>query len=56
MTDLDTAPLETRFIRETGAAAAIAEVVEPSLEGLGFRLVRIQFMGLQGHLVGFSFN
>ncbi|MGI9422274.1 MAG: ribosome maturation factor RimP, partial [Hyphomicrobiaceae bacterium] len=45
MADLDTAPLETRFIRETGPAAAIAELVEPSLEGLGFRLVRIQMMG-----------
>ena len=45
MTDLETEPLDTRFIRETGPAAAIAEVVEPSLEGLGFRLVRIQLMG-----------
>ena len=28
-----------------GIAAAIAELVEPSLEDLGFRLVRVQLMG-----------
>lgn len=37
--------LGQRFILEEGAAAAIAELVEPSLEDLGFRLVRVQLMG-----------
>ncbi len=41
----DTKLLHHRFIRETGLAAAIAELVEPSLEDMGFRLVRVQLMG-----------
>ena len=36
---------DDRFIRESGLAAAIAELVEPSIEDLGFRLVRVQLMG-----------
>ncbi len=39
MTERAVAPSE-RFVRETGLAAALAEVVEPVLEDLGFRLVR----------------
>lgn len=34
-----------RFMRETGLAAEVALVVEPVLEGLGFRLVRILISG-----------
>ena len=37
--------LDRRFIRENGLAAAIAELVEPSLADMGFRLVRVQLMG-----------
>ena len=45
MADGNATPEDQRFIRESGIAAAIAELVEPSLEGLGFRLVRVQLMG-----------
>jgi ribosome maturation factor RimP len=34
-----------RFVRETGLAAALAELVEPVLADLGFRLVRIRIDG-----------
>ncbi|MGE0626617.1 MAG: ribosome maturation factor RimP [Hyphomicrobiaceae bacterium] len=37
-----------RFIRETGLAAEIAGIAEPVLEGLGFRLVRVQVSGRDG--------
>lgn len=40
-----------RFIRETGLAAEIAALVEPTLEDLGFRLVRIQIVGRDGPTV-----
>jgi len=40
-----------RFIRETGVAAAIAALVEPVLEDLGFRLVRVQVSGRDGQTV-----
>ena len=33
-----------RFIRETGLTAAIAELVEPTLEGMGFRLIRVKLI------------
>ena len=39
---------DARFIRETGVAAEIAGVIEPVLEGLGFRLVRIMISGQDG--------
>ncbi len=45
MADGNAAPEDQRYIREDGVAAAIAELVEPSLEDLGFRLVRVQLMG-----------
>ncbi|MGI9411420.1 MAG: ribosome maturation factor RimP [Hyphomicrobiaceae bacterium] len=45
MADGNATPEDQRFIRESGIAAAIAELVEPSLEDLGFRLVRVQLMG-----------
>ena len=40
-----------RFIRETGLAAEIAALVEPALEDLGFRLVRVQVHGRDGPTV-----
>ncbi len=40
-----------RFIRETGRAADIAALVEPALEDLGFRLVRVQILGRDGQTV-----
>jgi ribosome maturation factor RimP len=42
---------EARFIRETGLAADIAAVVEPVLQSLGFRLVRVQVSGRDGNTV-----
>ncbi len=39
---------EARFFKETGAAAAIAELSEPVLESLGYRLVLARIMGGQG--------
>ena len=44
MTDNAVAPSE-RFVRETGLAASLAELVEPVLEDLGFRLVRAKVEG-----------
>lgn len=37
-----------RFIHETGLAARYAELVEPVLTGLGFRLVRVAVTGREG--------
>ena len=42
---------EERFIRETGAAAAVAELAEPVLESLGFRLVLARILSGQGTVV-----
>lgn len=42
---------EERFIRETGAASAIAELAEPVLESLGFRLVLARILSGQGTIV-----
>lgn len=39
---------DTRLIVETGMAARVAAIVEPVLEGLGFRLVRVRLSGAQG--------
>lgn len=36
---------QTRFMRETGLAADVAAIVEPVLEDLGFRLVRVVISG-----------
>ena len=44
MTQGAVAPSE-RFVRETGLAATLAEVVEPVLHDLGFRLVRARVDG-----------
>jgi len=42
---------DERFIKETGAAAAIAELSEPVLESLGFRLVLARILSGQGIIV-----
>lgn len=47
----DTSASRERFIRETGSAAAIAELAEPVLEDLGFRLVRVQIQGRESKIV-----
>lgn len=40
-----------RFIQETGLASDLAQLVEPVLDGLGFRLVRIEVSGRDGKTV-----
>jgi ribosome maturation factor RimP len=42
---------ETRFFSETGVAAEIASLVEPSLNDMGFRLVRVTVSGRNGTTV-----
>ena len=42
---VEEAPDATRFLRESGAAAEVADVVEPVLADLGFRLVRVMLTG-----------
>ena len=42
---------ETRFINEGGKAAEIAELAEPVLESLGFRIVMVRIIGGQGPIV-----
>ncbi len=37
-----------RFVRETGLAGQVAGIVEPVIEGLGFRLVRVKISGQDG--------
>lgn len=39
---------EARFVRESGVAATIAEIAEPVLESLGFRLVLARVLSGQG--------
>jgi ribosome maturation factor RimP len=39
---------EARIITETGLEARIAHIVEPALEGLGYRLVRIKLTAANG--------
>jgi len=45
------AVFETRFVSETGVAADIAALVEPALNELGFRLVRVTISGHNGTTV-----
>lgn len=40
-----------RFIQETGVESDLAQLVEPVLESLGFRLVRIEISGRDGKTV-----
>lgn len=42
---------DVRFVKETGAAAAIASLAEPVLESLGFRLVLARILQGQGTIV-----
>jgi ribosome maturation factor RimP len=44
----DGGALRDRFIREAGLPARIAAIIEPALEGHGFRLVRVAFSGREG--------
>src|SRR5262247_3673570 len=39
---------EPRLIVEQGAAARVAAIAEPVIEGLGFRRVRVKISGLSG--------
>jgi len=39
---------DARFLRETGVAAGIADIAEPVVESLGFRIVRVQVTGRDG--------
>jgi ribosome maturation factor RimP len=42
---------DARFFRETGLAARLAQLVEPVLFDLGYRLVRVQISGRDGQTV-----
>jgi ribosome maturation factor RimP len=39
---------EPRFVRETGLAGRIADIIEPQVEAAGFRLVRVVLSGRDG--------
>ena len=39
---------EPRLVAETGLAARVAVVIEPSIQGAGFRLVRVKVTGEAG--------
>jgi ribosome maturation factor RimP len=41
-------PHDARFLRETGIAARIATAIEPVIEDIGYRLVRVQMSGRDG--------
>lgn len=41
-------PMTARFLRESGLAARIAEAVEPVIEDIGYRLVRVSLSGRDG--------
>jgi ribosome maturation factor RimP len=45
MTETPALAAEQRFIRETGVAGQIADLVDPVIANLGFRLVRVRIMG-----------
>jgi ribosome maturation factor RimP len=47
----DDGALRDRFIRETGLAARVADLVEPALLDRGFRLVRVTVSGGEGKTV-----
>jgi ribosome maturation factor RimP len=44
----DDGAIRDRFIREAGLAAKVAELIEPALQGRGFRLVRVAVSGREG--------
>lgn len=39
---------EARIVSETGIEARIVRIIEPVVEGLGYRLVRVRYSGLNG--------
>src|SRR5690349_19663140 len=39
---------EDRIVRETGVDARVAHIIEPVVEGLGYRLVRVRLSGQNG--------
>ena len=43
--------VDRRFVQETGPARTIAELAEPVLDELGFRLVRVKVSGRDGGTV-----
>jgi ribosome maturation factor RimP len=47
-TQTNSSTVERRIIVEPGLAARVAALVEPVLEGLGYRLVRVRVSGLDG--------
>lgn len=47
----ETRTSDERFYNETGLAATLAGLVEPVLENLGFRLVRVKISGRDGQTV-----
>jgi ribosome maturation factor RimP len=51
MNTVQNGPDSVRFIRETGLAGTFASLIEPVLEGLGFRLVRVIVSGRDGGTV-----
>jgi ribosome maturation factor RimP len=40
-----------RLARETGVARRVADLIEPVLVGLGYRLVRVRMTGQDGHIL-----
>jgi ribosome maturation factor RimP len=48
MTDIPTPDQEIRLIRENGVAQRVADVVEPAIEQMGYRLVRVRVTGMNG--------
>ena len=51
MTEIHTLDPQRRFVLETGLAAEIATIVEPRIEALGFRLVRVNVTGRNGSTI-----
>ena len=51
MHSVSSAASDARFMRETGIAGKLASLVEPVIEGLGFRVVRVQVSGRDGQTV-----
>jgi ribosome maturation factor RimP len=47
----DDKALSERFVREVGLAAEVAAIIEPALEGRGYRLVRVAISGAEGKTV-----
>ncbi len=45
---MDTETTEERIVTEAGLEARIAHIVEPVIDGLGYRLVRIKVSGMNG--------